>query len=106
MEYLSEKTREIIGVVDALSDTLSFELGPCMAKPSTGDMAWFMLTDHAPGAANLFLLICTPDGVLCEYNFDETHHMSAATNVGQLLEHLFNMGYRRLSTEELKPYMG
>jgi hypothetical protein len=100
MDYLSEGTRELINIVGEVSHTIEFELGPCMAKPSNGDMAWFMLTDSGPGIDNMFILICTPYGMLAEYNFDEVRHMSGVTDVGLLMEHLSNMGYRALTKPE------
>lgn len=102
MEYLSERTRQLLNVVGEMSHTIKFELGPAMAKPSNGDMAWFLLTDAEPGILNMWVILCTPYGIFCEYNFDEERGFSAVIDIGDLLEHLQNMGYRKLTSEELE----
>jgi len=101
MEYLSEETRQLINVVGEISHTIKFELGPCMAKAANGDLAWFLLTDADPGVENMWILLITPHGIFCEYNFEEHRAFSAVTDIGDLMEHLQNIGYRRLTKEEL-----
>lgn len=102
MGHLSEKTKQLIEVIAELAHTLDFNIGECLHKKRSGDMGWWLLTDEPDGLDHMYILIVTPHCILAEYNLEDERELSAITDVGLLMEHLQNLGYRRLSSKELR----
>lgn len=104
VDYLSEETRENLRTAWEIATGLEMSLGTPVSRRRTGDCAWYLMTDNEPGIANMLILLCTPEGYLVEFNFDEVNHMAAVTDIGDYLVHLCDMGYRKLSVAELEEF--
>lgn len=79
------------------------DLGPLLMK-KPADYVYFILTDGRTeySLKRICVLLCTPDTVLCEFlNANEENSMAIMdVDCVAFLEHLKNVGYRRLTDDE------
>jgi len=106
VDFLSSNTIEHLNIVKEMSATLSFDMGMCLARRDVGDMGWWVLTLDTSPMKDFFVLMCTPHGMLAEYNFQGEVWYGVIDDAGELLEHLQNAGYRCLTDQEMNEFSG
>lgn len=99
MDYISQPTHQYANVAQEFARSENFSLGNYCAAPRAGDAVWFLLC-HKENNFDMFVLICTPYGYLAEYNEGSDTSFSLVANIGNLISHLKNAGFRSLDADE------
>ena len=106
-DYVSQETKLLVAAVRRVANSINFELGIPMKNPNNGDAMWFVLTDDE---SNIYIIIITPYVIMLEIvQGDEeelTFLYSLVDSISIYLEHLQNVGGRKLSDSELRYFLG
>lgn len=100
--FISKETRIITACVKDIADYIDFDIGNPIRSEPNGDAMWYVLTD----GQNLLVVLCTPYAVLIESTIDDGEaSYCVVTKPIDYLEHLANLGLRKLTPDEMEDFL-
>ena len=102
-DWISNETAVLAACIKDIADFISYDIGPSIQARENGDALWYVLTDE--NADGVLVLMCTPHAVFAETTIgtDDVEYAMLVKPL-QYLEHLQNMGLRRLTDDELENF--